>query len=191
MKRSKPTSPIWFTIYPLVFLAAILITNLGVRAQSNETKPQSPEEQKLTEAQTKYYEAQTAKANEDRSTWQKLINLSAFLAALVAVLSLVLNYSSTIRTQRDSQFLEALKRFGDKDSPSVRASAAGLLAKLSNQRAVIFRWRRPNFELVLDQLMAGLVLEENSVCVASIIDAVRHLAAFIACACSKELAQPI
>jgi uncharacterized protein YjbI with pentapeptide repeats len=166
----------------VAFLAASLFTaqNLG-SAQDNTNNVSKTDEQKLdeaqTRAQTRYYEAQAAKLEQERSLSQRIINLSAFLAALVAVLSLVLNYSSTLRTQRDSQFLEALKRFGDKDSPAVRASAAGLLAKLSEQKGIVFRSRRPNFDIVLDQLMAGLLLEENSVCVTSIIDAVRHLTA--------------
>ena len=34
------------------------------------------------------------------------------------------------RSQHDTQFYEALKRFGDKDSPAVRASGAALIAQL-------------------------------------------------------------
>ena len=101
-----------------------------------------------------------------KSCWSLVLS-----AAIVAVLSLVLNYSSTLRTQRDSQFLEALKRFGDKDSSRVRSSAAGLLAKLSQQKGSFFRWQRPNFSIVFDQLMTGLRLEDNSVCLGAIMDA--------------------
>jgi uncharacterized protein YjbI with pentapeptide repeats len=176
MKDLRPQNRgAWGLICLSLLVASMCIRQEVASAQDNTNNSPKTEQQKLTDAQTRYYEAQAAKLDQERSPSQRIINLSAFLAALVAVLSLVLNYSSTLRTQRDSQFLEALKRFGDKDSPSVRASAAGLLAKLGGQRGILFKWRRPNFDIVFDQLMAGLRLEENSVCVSSIIDAVRHL----------------
>lgn len=159
-------------LWPALFTIA-LATPCITTAQNSS--PPTAEQQQLIKAQTENYQAQTAKINEERSGWQKVINLSAFLAAIVAVLSLVLNYSSTLRTQHDSQFLEALKRFGDKDSRRVRSSAAGLLAKLSQQKGIIFRWRRPNFNIVFDQLMTGLRLEENSVCLGAIMDAFKEL----------------
>lgn len=182
MKR-KPARGRKFAL--ILILAARLGAFAVPAALTQAQTPNSPtasssesQQQQLTEAQRRYYEAQAAKLNDERSTWQKVVNLGAFLAAFVAVLSLVLNYSSTLRMQRDTQFFEALKRFGDQDSPAARSSAAGLLAKLSNQKGIILRWQRPNFDIALDQLMAGSLLENNPVCLTSIKGALRQLTTY-------------
>lgn len=146
--------------------------NVNAKAANQNT---SNAEQQLTNAQTKYYNAQTEKINDDRSRWSQIVSFGAFIAAMVAIISVILNYSSVLRTQRDTHFYEALKRFGDKDSATTRSSAAGLLARMGQLKGYLFRWRKPYFEIALDQLMAGLMLEENSVCLASIIYAIRQL----------------
>lgn len=90
------------------------------------------------DAERKYYQAEAEKATAKPRLWERIVPLitpvGALLAAVVAFLSFSFNYRSTLLNQQDTQFFEALKRFGDKDSPAVRVSAAGLLAELGHAR---------------------------------------------------------
>jgi hypothetical protein len=78
--------------------------------------------------------------------------IAAIVAAIITIVSFVFNYRATIRNQQDTQFYEALKRFGDNDSPSVRFSAAGFLSVM----AAILQQHFSN-------LTPGKAFEENSV----------------------------
>jgi hypothetical protein len=82
----------------------------------------------------------------------------AIVAALVTITTFVFNYRATIRNQRDTQFYEALKRFGDQSSSIMRSSAAGLLGQMAGWRT---GFRHPYYATVLDQLSLGLILEED------------------------------
>jgi hypothetical protein len=57
----------------------------------------------------------------------------ASVAALVSILTLIGNYISGKLAQQDTQFYEALKRFGD-PNPTQRASAAHLLSTMAVKR---------------------------------------------------------
>jgi hypothetical protein len=147
------------------------------------------------EARTKYYRAQAEKIDDKPRPWERVIALTtpvgALVAAIVAFLSFGFNYRSTLRNQQDTQFYEALKRFGDKDSPAVRASAAGLLAELGTRSRFGRRnamkpnlrlepargWKssRPFLVTSLDQLTVGLLLEENPVVLGAITAAALKL----------------
>jgi hypothetical protein len=108
--------------------------------------------------------------------------IAALIAAIVAILNSGLNYRATLRSQRtserfqrDSQFYESLKRFGDKDSPTVRASAAGLMAEMARSSGT---WPAPDHtysDTVFVQLMVGLRLEEDPAVIDSICSAMRVL----------------
>lgn len=141
-------------------------------------------------AQTEYYDAQTKKLDEEsqRTLWSKtLYNLPALVTAVGAILaafftlfSFIFNYRSAQRHQRDTQFYEALKRFGD-GSPATRSSAAGLLAQISHREDRV--WRRWHgvlplyskehtyLETALDQLAAGIELESDPVVLYSVAKA--------------------
>ena len=95
--------------------------------------------------------------------------IAALLATFVGVLNLYVNNRAARRLQRDTQFYEALKRFGDKDSATARSSAAGLLAQMSQTKQGLTRFR-PYLTTVLEQLSSGLVIEDNKVVVTSIKD---------------------
>lgn len=144
------------------------------------------------EAQADYYRAQTEKLHEQpnpKSLWQSIkenpASLLGAIAALVALISFIYNYRATLRNQRDTQFYEALKRFGDKDSPTVRSSAAGILAQMGMRKAYRYRvlLKKPFIKrehhqylsTTLDQLITGLLLEENLVCLSAISDAIKEL----------------
>ena len=111
------------------------------------------------------------------SVWRSIESnpaaLVAFIAALVTLISFLFNYRATLRNQRDQQFYEALKRFGDGASPALRSSASGLLA----QMAKLTNWfRRPYFTTALDQLMMGIFLETNPLALRAIGKAIGEIA---------------
>ena len=101
--------------------------------------------------------------------------VGAIVAALVTLISFIFNYRATLQGQRDTQFYEALKRFGDKDSPTTRASAAGLLALLGPKRSVLRLSVRPYLRIALDQLITALLLEKDPVVLTSMSNALREL----------------
>jgi hypothetical protein len=104
--------------------------------------------------------------------------IGALLAALVALISFIFNYRSTIRNQRDTQFYEALKRFGDKDSPSLRSSAAttiGQMAKLRYFELSRLNLVRPYINTAHQQLSYGLLFEENDDVVLNIWSALNSI----------------
>jgi uncharacterized protein YjbI with pentapeptide repeats len=121
--------------------------------------------QQNDEAQTRYYEILARKAEEQQSLPQLLLSnlgaLGATLAAIVALLSFGFNYRATSRNQKDTQFYEALKRIGDKDSPTLRASAAGLIAQMAQKSTFGKARRSPYFDTAIDQLTTCLALEND------------------------------
>jgi hypothetical protein len=116
--------------------------------------------------------------------------IGAFIAARVAFLSFFFNYHATLKNQTDSQFYEALKRFGDKDSPAIRTSAAGMLAVMGQVEVSRFEQKEPAFlsrvsssrvvdrpylGLAVDQLLSGLMLEQNATVLSAIKSALHRL----------------
>lgn len=139
---------------PFRYLLVILVTfNLWIilpkyvysqDSTTTNSKVTIDEARKANEnAQAEYYRLLSKKMNEPSETfWQKISDnpasvlgvLGVFVAALITLLSFVFNYRATLRSQSDTQFYEALKRFGDKDSPAMRSSAAGILSQKAKQR---------------------------------------------------------
>lgn len=182
-----------------VFVAIILICSLPAMAQQivSSPTPLSSEEQQLInsrraneEAQAEYYREQTKKLREPpapaptKSFWQSVAEnpasilgvvgaiLAALFAASVGLLTLYVNNRASLRVQRDTQFYEAMKRFGDKDSPLLRASAAGILSQMASieirefdilHPIISFKTKnRPYLVTARNQLVGGLVFEESS-----------------------------
>jgi len=87
---------------------------------------------------------------------------AAAATAIVAILTFAFTYRAGLRTQRDAQFFEALKRFGDENSPRLRAGAALQLAQMG-------RAYEPYRPVAIGQLLSGSVLEE----VSAVLDAIR------------------
>lgn len=102
----------------------------------------------------------------DPPALQSLASTAALIAACVAFVSFLFNYRSTLRSQRDTQFYEAMKRFGDKDSPALRSSAAGLLGQFATA------YPKAYLNTAFQQLLAGLFLESNRMVLRSITDAI-------------------
>lgn len=155
-------------------------------------QPESAPERRLIEkrianeeAQAEYYREQTKKLLEPAKTktfWDNIKDnpasalgvVGAALVALVALVSFIFNYMATLRNQQDTQFYEALKRFGDTDSPAARSSAAGILAQMSMRKTGVRKRRRPYYETAFNQLTAGLHLEESATVLTSIADALKQ-----------------
>jgi len=190
------------TIIILHAVTVVILFMIAVQPSVlSETQPTpapiSPDEARKAndEAQAEYYRVQTEKLKQpppSKTFWQGVVDNPAsvlgvfgvFVAALVTLFSFFFNYRATLRNQRDTQFYEALKRFGDKDSPAIRSSAAGLLGQMAwtkqlgvkpkrtsrRFRTYFFTltWHRPYFSTVLQQLISGLLLEDNPVVLASI-----------------------
>jgi len=125
---------------------------------------QQPAAEENQRAQAEYYRVQAAKTRDDLSDrWKKLSDKVTLGAALAAAIVSLLSLYVSLRTQRDTQFYEALKRFGDK-SPRVRLSATRLLAQMA-------RTSRHTIP-VIDQLVAGIALESDRTVLRAIRDAI-------------------
>ncbi|HEX5703529.1 MAG TPA: pentapeptide repeat-containing protein [Pyrinomonadaceae bacterium] len=175
----------------------------------------SREDQQLSEARrqneealAEYYRTLTKKVTEQttRTLWRTLLDnaalLGALTAALVALSTLLVNQRTALRARKDTEFYEALKRFGDKDSPTVRASAAAMLAQIGDTWFYTFPRRRPDkrwnvlkgkpwskakewlkkrvrtypyFNTALDQLVTGLLIEEHTVVNHAIVTALKSI----------------
>jgi hypothetical protein len=148
----------------------------------------------LRDAQTAYYRASADKIIDGKTLggWFKdnAAVFSGLAAAIVAFLSFyqssriaaanlklsLENSRSERRSQRDTQFYEALKRLGDKDSPALRAGAAALIAQLAR--------RAPSrtagyLEVAVDQFAAALRMEREPVVIEAVGDAIRYLAGVV------------
>jgi hypothetical protein len=152
--------------------------------------------QRNEEAQADYYRQQANKLRnpESRKTlWQNISDnpasalgvVGAIIVALVTLVSFLLNYRVSLNNQMDTQFYEALKRFGDKDSPAVRFSASAILSQMADHGRRNFQLthpfkslrnsRRVYFVTTRNQLVGGLLLEENTVALLGIRDALHGL----------------
>ena len=182
-----------------VCLLLLLSLLFGIQGQTQSRAADSvQDDQRLNEAkrandeaQAAYYRAQTAKLAEPykpKTFWQSVAEnpasvlgvLGALVAAFVGLFSLYKNQRLAIASQYDTQFYEALKRFGERDSARLRSSAVGLLTEMAN-RNVSKGWFQQNnnsgskFSTVLNQLAAGSRLEENRVVLNTIKDALMDL----------------
>jgi hypothetical protein len=184
-----------------IFLLIVALLLTSVRAQQPAQSPaRSREEQELInarrsheEAQTEYYREQTKKLREPPKTfWQGVWDnpsalgaiVAALFAAVVGLMTLFVNTRASLRVQRDNQFYEALKRFGDKDSPSLRSSASGILSQMASielRELDLFRLKntykakRPYLVTARNQLVAGLLFEENLTAKRYLEDAIRTI----------------
>lgn len=152
----------------------------------------TPSQEELTRAQTRlatsqkqltdklliYYEEQNQKLQE-KSFWAKVwdepANTIGVIGAFTAALTFYLNYRAQQRIQRDTTFYEALERYGDKDSATLRASSAGLLGQMAQEPGSAF-WHHPYLVTAVNQLVTGTLLEKDPVVRLAIEDSLRYLA---------------
>lgn len=207
------SAPEIFKVTVHVVLFIILSgTLVGAGLGQTTSKSLTPEEQELLkaqkaneEAQAEYYREQTNKLRQPPPTptpgktfSQSVAEnpasvvgvvgtiLGAIIVALVSLTTLYYNSRNAIRAQLDFQFYEAMKRMGDKDSATLRASAAGILALMAQRELQKLspskKWpylnlqkSKPYFETAVDQLMVGHLLETNPVATESIKNALQQL----------------
>jgi uncharacterized protein YjbI with pentapeptide repeats len=105
-------------------------------------------------AQATYYQRQADKRGFWRTVREYGGPIGATVAAVVAITSFGLNYRATLRSRADAKYYEALTRFGDRDNPTVRSSAAGLLEQMGSTK-------RRYFETSFNQLCVGLLSEQH------------------------------
>jgi uncharacterized protein YjbI with pentapeptide repeats len=184
--------------FALAVASSILAIQIGVSSYafaSAEGQPSSPAPARIQNPDAdpelrdlkEFYRAELKNIqNSKSSNWTSALTLlGALFAAMVALVSLYVNTKTAARNQRDTQFYEAAKRLGDKDNPSVRFSAAGILAKMAKDE-IPKKWTRTTsrrarrrgqtyFEAALDQLVASLLVEHNSGCLSAISDALQSL----------------
>ena len=197
----------------MILTTACASVALG-QATRNTNTALSPEEQELIrarraneEAQAEYYREQINKLRQPppavnpslgKSISQSLAEnpasligvvgtvLGAFIVAIVGLTTLYFNNRNALKAQGDTQFYEAMKRLGDKDSLIIRVSGADLLNLMSQVgwRHLSFRksWpplkltrSRPYFSTVVDQLLTALLVESKLIGIDSIKAALQEL----------------
>jgi hypothetical protein len=164
-------------------LATTLVLLTLARRPSLASGQSSPLEEELWQAQKRNQEAQAAyyqKQLQEKPFVQQLTDnlaaVAAFTTAFVAVISFLFNYCSTLRNQMDAQFYGAPKRFGDKDSPTLRTSAAGLLSQMGQLRRIALRSRAPYYYTAFNQLTTDYLLENDPVASGAFSQAIDVLA---------------
>ena len=197
----------------MILTTACASVALG-QATRNTNTALPPEEQELIrarraneEAQAEYYRLQTDKLRQPppavnpslgKSISQSVAEnpasligvvgtvLGAFIVAIVGLTTLYYNNRNALKAQGDTQFYEAMKRLGDKDSLIMRVSGADLLNLMSQVgwRHLSFRksWpplkltqSKPYFSTVVDQLLTALLVESKLIGIDSIKAALQEL----------------
>lgn len=194
-------------------MGAFAVATLGQAPHNGNTSLTSEEQELMKarraneEAQAEYYREQTTRLRQQPATTNPPANksfsqsvaenpasvvgvigtiLAALIVAIVGLTTFYFNNRNAIKVQRDTEFYEAMRRLGDQDSPTIRASAAGLLAQMAQdgwpKLSLRKSWPRiklirskPYFVTALDQLLTGLLLENNVIAINSIRDALQQL----------------
>jgi hypothetical protein len=141
----------------MIFFLSILTSGFLSRLQAQTVSSTDPLTQAQIEnqrAQATYYQRQADK----RGFWRNLREyggpIGAALAAVVAIISFGLNYRATLRSRADAKFYETLNLLTDRENPSVRSRAAGLLEQMGATR-------KRYYLTAFDQLSVGLLAERE------------------------------
>ncbi len=139
----------------------LLLLAWGVFTLSRLPAQTAPPSDPLTQAQIENQRAQATyyqRQADKRGFWRNLREygapIGATVAAVVAIVSFSLNYRATLRSRADTRFYEALNLLGDKNNPTVRSSAAGVLEQMASTK-------KRYFETAFDQLCVGLLAEQK------------------------------
>src|SRR5580700_7353790 len=137
----------------LLILSCGLLSELHAQPLS-ATDPLTQAQIENQRAQATYYKRQADK----RGFWRNLREyggqIGAAVAAVVAIISFALIYRATLRSRTDTRFYETLSLLTDRENPSVRLSAAGLLEQMASNR-------RRFYETAFDQLSVALLAEKD------------------------------
>jgi len=142
--------------------ALLLVMTWGFVTLSRLSAQTSPTTDQLTQAQIENQRAQATyyqRQADKRGFWRTLRDyggpIGATVAAVVAIVSFSANYRATLRSRADVRFYETLNLLGDRDNPTVRSTAAGLLEQMASQN-------KRYFETAFDQLFVGLLAEQQN-----------------------------
>ena len=127
----------------------------GLHAQTHpSTDPLTQAQIENQRAQATYYQRQADK----RGFWRNLREyggpIGAAMAAVVAIISFGLSYRATLRSRADAKFYEALNLLADREKPSIRSSAAGVLGQMASTK-------KRYYQTAFDQLSVGLLAERE------------------------------
>jgi len=152
MEFMRAIRPTWIISFFLILSCGFFS---GLRAQTtSSTDPLTQAQIENQRAQATYYQRQADK----RGFWRNLREyggpIGAALAAIVAIISFGLNYRATLRSRADAKFYEALNLFADRENPSARSNAAGLLEQMASTR-------KRFYQTAFDQLSVGLLAERE------------------------------
>jgi Pentapeptide repeats (8 copies) len=142
----------WVTYFLLTLCCCFLS---GLHAQTPPpSDPLTKAQIENQRAQATYYKRQADK----RGFWRNLREyggqIGAAVAAVVAIISFGLIYRATLRSRIDTRFYETLNLFTDRENPSVRSSAAGILEQMASTR-------RHFYGTAFDQLSVALLAEKD------------------------------
>ena len=142
----------WVTYFLLTLCCCFLA---GLHAQTPPpSDPLTKAQIENQRAQATYYKRQADK----RGFWRNLREyggqIGAAVAAVVAIISFGLIYRATLRSRIDTRFYETLNLFTDRENPSVRSSAAGILEQMASTR-------RHFYGTAFDQLSVALLAEKD------------------------------
>ncbi len=151
MEVMRAIQATWILCFLLILPCGFLS---GLHAQPPTSDPLTQAQIDNQRAQATYYQRQADK----RGFWRNLREyggpIGAALAAVVAIVSLGLNYRATLRSRADAKFYDTLNQFADGKNPSVRSSAAGLLEQMASTR-------KRYYQTAFDQLTVGLLAERE------------------------------
>jgi hypothetical protein len=156
--------------WTLSFLLILSCGSLsGLHAETlSATDPLTQAQIDNQRAQANYYHRQADK----RGFWRNLREyggpVGAAVAAVVAIVFFGLNYRATLRSRADAKFYEALNLFADRENPTVRSSAAGILEQMASTK-------ERYYQAAFDQLSVGLLAERNDEALNAIRTAVGRL----------------
>jgi hypothetical protein len=126
-------------------------------------------------SQSKYYDAQRNSIEQQTSLWWISAGpwLASFALGIVALYQFLANYRISLETERNTQYANAVKQFGNKKSPALRAAGAALIgAKGADRRDPSQNWLKlsgigphlphyPNEEIASTHLATGLLIEDD------------------------------
>jgi uncharacterized protein YjbI with pentapeptide repeats len=141
--------------------SVLLVLTWGLVTLSRLAAQTAPPADPLTQAQIDNQRAQATfyqRQADKRGFWRNLREygapIGATVAAIVAIVSFGLNYRATLRSRADAKFYETLNLLGDRDNPTARSNAAGLLEQMASTKTRYF-------ETAFDHLFVGLLAEEQ------------------------------
>jgi uncharacterized protein YjbI with pentapeptide repeats len=138
------------------FFLLQLVAEYGFSAETaGSADPLAQAQIENQKAQARYYSRQSDK----RGFWRSLREFGwpagAIAAGVAAIVAVGLNQRANLRFRSDTEFYETIKLFSQKENPTSRLMAAGLLAQMAARRNRFY-------ECAFDQLAVAILTEPES-----------------------------